>query len=227
MDWGVPELDSSPTPPYERADGIVSVHPHQRLSDMSDREEADQDSDEEAFLLLLSEAESGDKQAFNRLIEVVYPELKHLAHFQLAKERSNHTLSTTAIVHEAYERLSNQDGPWNDKAHFMRTAARIMRHLLVDYARRKNADKRGAGERVLTLEDDRIATPADQMAVLALEHALEEIADIDERLVRVVECRIFAGLSVSETADALDMTVRTVERDWQKARGYINRALET
>ena len=192
---------------------------------MSGDEAAGPADEDEAFVRLLREAESGDRQAFNRLIEVVYPELKRLAHFQLGKERSNHTLSTTAIVHEAYERLSNQDGPWNDRAHFMRTAARIMRHLLVDYARRKNADKRGAGERVLTLEDDRIATPSDQMAVLALENALEEIAEVDERLVRVVECRIFAGLSVQETADALDMTVRTVERDWQKARGYINRAM--
>jgi len=184
-----------------------------------------QDAGDAAFLALLIEAESGDKAAFNRVIEVVYPELKRLAHFQLAKERSNHTLSTTAIVHEAYERLSSQDGPWTDRAHFMRTAAQIMRHLLVDYARRRNADKRGAGAQLLTLEDDRIATPSDQMAVLLLEDALLEIAEIDPRMEQVVECRVFAGLSVAETAEALDMTVRTVERDWQRARGYINRAL--
>ena len=89
-----------------------------------------ENSDDEVFLRLLAEAESGDRAAFNRVIEVIYPELKRLAHFQLAKERSNHTLSTTAIVHEAYERFSSQDGPWTDKAHFLRTAARIMRHLL-------------------------------------------------------------------------------------------------
>lgn len=186
-----------------------------------------QDSDEAEFLALLVQAESGDRAAFNRVIEVVYPELKRLAHFQLARERSNHTLSTTAIVHEAYERLSSQEGPWTDKAHFMRTASRIMRHLLVDYARRRNAGKRGAGEQMLTLEDDRIAAPSDQMAVLLLEDALLEIAEIDPRMERVVECRVFAGLSVAETAEALDMTVRTVERDWQRARGYINRALGT
>ena len=186
-----------------------------------------QDSDEAEFLALLVQAESGDRAAFNRVIEVVYPELKRLAHFQLARERSNHTLSTTAIVHEAYERLSSQEGPWTDKAHFMRTASRIMRHLLVDYARRRNAGKRGAGEQMLTLEDDRIAAPSDQMGVLLLEDALLEIAEIDPRMERVVECRVFAGLSVAETAEALDMTVRTVERDWQRARGYINRALGT
>ena len=181
--------------------------------------------DETAFLRLLSEAESGDREAFNRFVEVVYPELKRLAHFQLAKERKNHTLSTTAIVHEAYERLSSQDGPWTDKAHFMRTAARIMRHLLVDYARRRSADKRGAGEAPVTLQDDLVGSPSDQMAVLLLEDALNEIAEIDPRMERVVECRMFAGLTVAETADALEMTVRTVERDWRRARGYINRAL--
>lgn len=180
---------------------------------------------ETVFLALLADAESGDRAAFNRLVEVVYPELKRMAHFQLAKERADHTLSTTAIVHEAYEKLSAQDGPWNDKAHFMRTASRIMRHLLVDYARRRNAGKRGAGERMLTLEDDRIAGPSEEMAVLKLEDALLEIAELDPRMERVVECRVYAGLSVAETAAALDLTIRTVERDWQRARGYINRAM--
>jgi len=181
--------------------------------------------DDAAFMRLLADAESGDRAAFNEFIKVVYPELKRLAHFQLAKERRNHTLSTTAIVHEAYERISTQDGPWADKAHFMRTAARIMRHLLVDYARRRNADKRGAGELPVTLEDDRVGSQSDQMAVLLLEDALKEIAEIDPRMERVVECRMFAGLTVAETAEALDLTVRTVERDWRRARGYINRAL--
>jgi RNA polymerase sigma factor (TIGR02999 family) len=134
-------------------------------------------------------------------------------------------LSATAIVHEAYERLSDQHGPWQDKAHFMRTAAKIMRHLLVDYARRRNADKRGAGLQALTLDAEQIETPSDQYALLKLEEALVKIAKIDERLERVVECRLFAGLSVIETAEALDMTVRTVERDWQRARGYIHQAM--
>ncbi|MGD8417181.1 MAG: ECF-type sigma factor [Pseudomonadales bacterium] len=183
-------------------------------------------SEDEAFRRLLVEAESGDQAAFNRMIEVVYPELKRMAHYQLAKERANHTLSTTAIVHEAYERFSAQDGPWADKAHFMRTAATIMRHLLVDYARRRNADKRGGGEQPVTLEVDRAGNPADQLAVLQLEEALVEISEIDPRLTSVIECRLFAGLSVAETAEALDMAPRTVERDWQRAKGYINRALE-
>ena len=187
----------------------------------------DKDPLDETFVKLLAQAEAGDRGAMNRAIEVIYPELKRLAHFQLARERSSHTLSTTAIVHEAYERLSSQDSPWADKAHFMRTAARIMRHLLVDYARRRNADKRGAGERAVTLEEDAIESPSDQMAVLQLEDALKEIAEIDPRLEQVIECRMFAGLTVAETAEALDMAVRTVERDWNRARAYINRALES
>lgn len=180
---------------------------------------------DETFLNLLAKAEDGDRASFNRVVEVVYPELKRLAHFQLAKERANHTLSTTAIVHEAYERLADHQQVWNDRAHFLRTAARVMRHLLVDYARKRGAAKRGAGEQAMTLEDDGVGVPSDQATVLRLEDALQELVELDPRLEQVVECRVFAGLTVAETAEALDMTVRTVERDWQKARGYINRAL--
>lgn len=183
------------------------------------------ETDDTAMIALIKDAEGGDRVAFDRLVGVVYPELKRLAHFQLAKERNNHTLSTTAIVHEAYERLAAQEGPWQDKAHFMRTAARIMRHLLVDYARRRNADKRGAGLAAVTMDADQIQTPADQMALLQLEDALNTMAEIDPRLERVVECRLFAGLTVSETADALEMAERTVERDWRRAKGYINQAM--
>jgi RNA polymerase sigma factor (TIGR02999 family) len=185
------------------------------------------EEEDAAFMQLLKDAESDDREAFNRLIEVVYPQLKRLAHYQLAKERRNHTLSTTAIVHEAYEQLAAQHGPWTDKAHFMRTAARIMRHLLVDYARRRNAGKRGDGRQLLTLEDERVESPSDQVAILLLEDALREIAEVDPRMERVVECRVFAGLSMAETAEALDLTLRTVERDWQRAKGYINRAMTT
>lgn len=186
---------------------------------------ASDEKEDESFIRLLEEAEAGDRAAFNKLVEVMYPELKRLARYHLSKERSNHTLNATAIVHEAYERLADQQGPWQDKAHFMRTAARIMRHLLVDYARRRNADKRGAGLQAVTLDAERIETPSDQFALLKLEDALKNMAKIDERLERVVECRLFAGLTVIETAEALDMTVRTVERDWQRARGYINQAM--
>jgi RNA polymerase sigma factor (TIGR02999 family) len=183
------------------------------------------DTDDGVVQALLAQVDEGDPAAFNQLVEAVYPELKRLAHDQLAKERRDHTLNTTAIVHEAYERLAVRDGPWQDHAHFMRTAARIMRHLLVDYARRHKAGKRGAGDPLLTYEEDQVEGGAGQMAVLKLEEALTDLAELEPRIVRVVECRIYAGLTPLETADALDVPLRTVERDWQRARGYVNRAL--
>lgn len=188
---------------------------------------AGNDSDDGAIQALLAQVDDGDPAAFNRLVEAVYPELKRLAHYQLGKERRGHTLNTTAIVHEAYERMAVREGPWQDQAHFMRTAARIMRHLLVDYARRHNAGKRGSGDALLTYEEDRVEGSGGQMAVLKLEAALEELAELEPRIVNVVECRVYAGLSPTETADALDLPLRTVERDWQRARGYVNRALTT
>ena len=186
---------------------------------------AEDDEDAAALRTLLDQAGSGDPVAFNQIVAEVYPELKRLAHYQLARERNNHTLSTTAVVHEAYQRMADHRGPWQDRDHFMRAAARIMRHLLVDYARRRNADKRGAGAALLTYEEDQVAGSGGQMAVLKLEEALAELEELDPRLVSVVECRVYAGLTPAETADALDLSLRTVERDWQRARGYVNRAL--
>ncbi len=183
------------------------------------------ETEDQALRTLLDQAGSGDPVAFNRIVSEVYPELKRLAHYQLARERSNHTLSTTAVVHEAYERLADQNGPWQNRDHFMRAAARIMRHLLVDYARRRNADKRGSGAALLTYEEDQVAGSGGQMAVLKLEEALAELEELEPRLVSVVECRVYAGLTPAETADALELSLRTVERDWQRARGYVNRAL--
>lgn len=170
---------------------------------------------------LLQAVERGEPDALARLTSAMYPELKRLAHFQLARERPGHTLNTTAIVHEAFLRMASGDGKWKNRKHFLRAASAVMRHLLVDHARRKTADKRGAGQVALPLQEERVATEADTLAVLSLDRALKDIAEIDPRLERVIECRCFAGLSVPETAQALDMTVRTVERDWQRAKGYL------
>lgn len=175
---------------------------------------------------LLSAVDRGEEGSLEQLVAAVYPELKRLAHFQLAGERAGHTLSTTAIVHEAFVRLASGDGKWNDRGHFMRAAATVMRHLLVDHARKRRAEKRGAGNAALTLEDERHASDDDGMAVLALDNALKDIAEIDPRLERIIECRYFAGLSVNDTAEALGMAVRTVERDWQRAKGYLLKAME-
>jgi len=175
---------------------------------------------------LLAAVERGEQGAFDQLVAAVYPELKRLARFQMADERSGHTLNTTAIVHEAYVRLSGNKNGWNDRGHFLRASAKVMRHLLVDHARKRNADKRGGGVNALTLEDHRMISADDGLAVLALDHALEEIREIDPRLEEIVECRFFTGLSVSETAEALGTSKRTVERGLQRARAYLLSALE-
>lgn len=174
---------------------------------------------------LLEAVDSGEPGALGQLVEAVYPELKRLAHFQLAREGCGHTLNTTAIVHEAFMRMASGDGSWKNRKHFLRAASTVMRHLLVDHARRKRAEKRGAGSVPLTLAEDRIASGDDCLVILALDEALTDIADTDPRLEKVIECRYFAGLSVRETAEALDMTVRTVERDWQRAKGYLISAM--
>ena len=174
---------------------------------------------------LLARIDAGDQDALDELVTLVYPDLKILARFQLASERPDHTLNTTAIVHEAFVRLAGGKRAWKDQAHFLRAASKVMRHLLVDHARKRNAEKRGSGMAPMELHEQRVASDDESVAVLALDAALKDIADIDERLVGVIECRYFAGLSVKETAEALGMAVRTVERDWQKARAYLLRAM--
>ena len=175
---------------------------------------------------LLSAIDRGDDSAMAELIDLIYPELKRLAHFQLASERRDHTLNTTAIVHEAYIRLAAQNKSWNNRGHFLRAAATVMRHLLVDHARKRNAAKRGDGKAALALDEGNVVTDDDTVAVLALDDAMKDIAALDSRLEKIIECRYFAGLSVADTAEALGMAVRTVERDWQRARGYLLRAME-
>lgn len=180
---------------------------------------------QESMADLLIAVDRGEPEAFNRLVEAVYPELKRLAHFQLAGERPGHSLNTTAIVHEAYERMAGS-GAWNDRRHFLRASAKVMRHVLVDHARKRNTAKRGKGEAPLPLHDQRVKADDDTLAVLALEAAIQGMKEFDPRLEGVIECRFFAGLSVAETAEALDTSVRTVERDSQRARAYLLGALD-
>lgn len=176
---------------------------------------------------LLEAIDRGEDGALDELVTLIYPDLKRLAHFQLSRERPGHTLNTTAIVHEAFVRLAGSGGSYNDRGHFLRAAATVMRHLLVDHARKRNADKRGDGVAPLTLQDDRLDNEDDTLAVLAMDAAMKDIAAIDARLVQIIECRYFAGLTVPETAEALGMSVRTVERSWQRARAYLVKAMET
>jgi RNA polymerase sigma factor (TIGR02999 family) len=177
---------------------------------------------------LLRAVEAEESGALDALVQAIYPDLKRLAHFQLRRERPGHTLNTTEIVHEAFLRIATNDKKgWTGRNHFMRAAARVMRHLLVDYARQRNTNKRGNGMAELTLQDEHSFTADHSMAVLDLDTAMQDMSAIDPRLESVVECRYFAGLSVGETADALGISTRSVERDWQRARAYILTAMGT
>ena len=184
------------------------------------------DNKDKKVAALLAAVDAGDKQALEELVTLVYPDLKRLAHFQLAGERPNHTLNTTAIVHEAFVRLAGGQSAWTDRAHFLRAASKVMRHLLVDHARKRRAEKRGGGVDALELDEQRVESSDDSVAVLALDTALKDMAAMDPRLESIVECRYFAGLTVVETAEALGMAVRTVERDWQRAREHLLKVMQ-
>lgn len=172
----------------------------------------------------------GDRAVLDRLFPIVYDELRRIAHRRLGLERAEHTLGTTALVNEAYLKLVDQTRVnWTDRAHFFAVAANAMRRILVDYARRHRALKRGGPASSLSLDDAAIDATllADQRAdtLVALDDALERLRDIDERVARVVECRFFGGLTEEETAEALGITSRTVRRDWVKAKGWLYEAL--
>lgn len=176
---------------------------------------------------LITDWRRGDESALARLIPIVYDELHRVASARLRDESAAHTLQTTALVHEAYLRLVDLDRmTLNDRTHFFAMAARLMREILVDHARRKNAQKRGGGVTIVSLED--VGVQADQMVdVLALDEALIALAALDPRLCRVVELRYFAGLSIAETADALDVSSVTVERDWRIAKAWLYKRLSS
>lgn len=179
----------------------------------------------EATALLL-ELRSGDAAAADVLFPLLYDELREIAHRQLRRERSSHTLSTTALVHEAYERLVDHTRTgWEDRAHFCAVAARAMRHVLVDYARRRSALKRGGGQRPLPLDEGRVAVDEQAELLLSLDQALDRLGALSERLGRVVEMRYFGGMTEEETAEALGVSVRTVRRDWVKAKAWLFREL--
>ena len=170
---------------------------------------------------LLLEMRGGDPQAMDRLFPLVYEELRHLAHAQLRRERPGHTLGTTGLVHETYVRLVDQTRvEWRDRGHFLVVAAWAMRRILVDYARRNRAARRGGGSLRFTLDVDVPAAERGEM-LLALDEALQRLAAVDQRLSQVVEYRYFGGLTEEETADVLGVTRRTVQRDWVKARGWL------
>ena len=175
----------------------------------------------------------GAPDAIDRLMPMVYRELKRIAHRQLRLEAGGHTLSTTAVVHEAYLRLADQSRvQWVDRGQFFAVAAQAMRRVLIDYARQHTAERRGGpGRSAVALEfleqgdSPAISIPERADALIALDDALDGLHRMDARLARVVECRFFGGLSEVETSDALGVSQRTVARDWQMARAWLHEAL--
>lgn len=180
----------------------------------------------ESVTELLVRARSGSSDAMDRLMPLVYDELRAIAHRQLRGERDEHTLSTTALVHEAYLRLVDQRRvAWQDRTHFFAVAARVMRRVLVDYARRRVAKKRDGMRHAVSLDEALLVVESQADLLLDLDEALSRLADQDERLARVVELRFFAGLTDEETAGILGVSPRTVRYDWIKAKGWLYREL--
>ena len=196
------------------------------FSDPSDRNGAET-ADGAARTDVLTELRSGRHGALDQLIPLVYNELRAIAHRQLALRARGSTLSTTALVHETYLKLVDQSrADWRDRAHFLAVASIAMRHVLVDRAKARATLKRGGERRRITLDDSHIAVDDQPDALLQLDGAMNRLAELQPRLARVVECRFFGGLTEDEIAEALGVTVRTVQRDWAKARMLLQRELE-
>ena len=176
---------------------------------------------------LLADVQNGRPDAARHLMPLVYEELRRLAHGQMRRERSDHTLQATALVHEAYFRLVNQpERTWQNRTHFIRIAAQVMRRMLIDYARARRTAKREGGLQRVALEEPLLVAEEQSDQLLALNEALERLAEFDPRQSRVVELRFFGGLTVVETAEALGMSAKTVKRDWNVARAWLHREVK-
>ena len=183
---------------------------------------ADEARDGGAVTRLLASCSDGDEAAFDRLIPLVYADLKGIAHRRLRHERAGHTLDTTAVVHEAYVRLvDDATATWRDRAHFFAVASRVIRHVLIDYARRRDAVKRGGDRFRVPLTEDVAGEEPRTVDLVALDEALRDLARRDERMARVVECRFFGGMTMEETAAAIGVSLRTAERVWTRARAHL------
>lgn len=169
---------------------------------------------------------SGDRSALDELVPLVHQELRRLARLQMRGERDNHTLQTTALVNEVFLRLIDlRRIRWQDRAHFLALSARLMRRILVDHARSRNYQKRGGGAATVALDDGLVASPERGADLVALDDALEDLARVDARKSQVVELRFFGGLSVEETAEALNVSPETVLRDWRLAKVWLLREI--
>jgi len=184
-------------------------------------------SDFETISTLLRAHRGGDRGALDRLMPLVYDDLRRLARRQLGMEGGRQrTLDTTGLVHEAYMRLAEQErAAWEGRGHFFAVCARAMRQIVVDYARERSAAKRGGGLRPESLGEDDARVESRAVEIIAVDQALAALGCLDPRLPRVVECRFFAGFTEDETAEALGLPLRTVQRDWARARAWLRRAM--
>jgi RNA polymerase sigma factor (TIGR02999 family) len=186
-----------------------------------------QGSDNVEITQILNDLESTDQAtAFARLLPLVYTELRALSERYLRQERPDHTLQATALVHEAYVRLAGHSGAkWDNRAHFFRVAAKVMRRILINHALARRAAKRGSGQSRVALDEVAVFLPDSAVDVLDLHDALEELAIQDRQKARVVELRFFAGCTIDETAEALGISTATVERDWRFARAWLRKRI--
>jgi len=177
---------------------------------------------------LLIEWRDGDKAALEQLIPLVYDELRRMAHRYVQRERDGHTLQTSALVNEAYVRLAGQENvDWQNRSHFFAVTAQVMRHILIDHARRRRYVKHGGELRQIPLEDAEVMTQQRAAELIALDEALAELAKFDQRKNRVVELRYFGGLSLEETAEVLEISLMTVRRDWRAAKAWLFRRMKS
>lgn len=171
---------------------------------------------------LLLDWSNGDKRALNKLMPLVYDELRRLAHRYMSREREGHTMQTTALVNEAYVRLINRKNvQWQNRAHFFAIAAELMRTILVDHARMHASAKRGGGARKLSLEEGLVVSQERAAEVVALDDALHALAALDPKQSRIVELRFFGGLTIEETAEVLKLSVATIKREWSTAKAWL------
>jgi RNA polymerase sigma factor (TIGR02999 family) len=176
---------------------------------------------------LLSDWKHGDPSALQKLTPLIYDELRRIAHRYASRERNGHTLQTTALVNEAYLRLAGSESPdWQNRSHFFAVTAQIMRHILIDHARRGRYVKHGGEMQQVPLDEALLMTHERAAELVALNEALEELKTLDARKAEVVELRYFGGLSLTETAEALSVSLMTVRRDWRAAKAWLFRRIK-
>jgi RNA polymerase sigma factor (TIGR02999 family) len=185
-------------------------------------------ADDDPVSAALQAYRQGSPGAFDRLVALVYEDLRRIARRQLGRWRPGYTLNSTGLVHEAYLKLVDQSrASWQDRSHFFAVSARAMRHILVDHARGRSRLKRGGDRKLTALDEAMTSVAADADSILLIHDALDRLSTVDPRLTQVVECRFFAGYSEEETAEILGVSARTVRRDWLRARAWLHELMQS